>query len=153
MTTVSPDSSYQALTGSTAFLAHKVGILLTQTAEKRLAELGLNARSYFVLSVIGGESPPSQKDLSRLLSIDPTLVVALIDEMQDSGLVTRSRNPSDRRRYELRLTPKGESMLTSANDLVAEIEKDFFAPLTGDQIGQFQLMLKLLIKDRWPAKN
>ena len=143
----------QSLTDRTAFLANKIGVLLEKAAEKRLAELGLNTRTFFVLAAISGESPPSQKDLSRLLGIDPTLVVALIDELQESELVIRSRNPSDRRRYELRLTPEGYSKLARANAMMGEIEKDFFAPLTEHQLGQFRVVLQALIKDRWPPKT
>ncbi len=152
MATVSPGTTHQPLTDRTAFLANKIGILLEKAAEKRLAKLGLNTRTFFVLAAIGGESPPSQKDLSRLLGIDPTQVVALIDEMQASELVVRSRNPNDRRRYDLRLTPEGYSKLIGANAMMGEIEKDFFAPLTERQLGQFRVMLQALIKDRWPAK-
>jgi DNA-binding MarR family transcriptional regulator len=122
--------AHTPLTERTSFLAHKIGLLLLGAAEARLAELGLSARTYFVLAAIDGPDPPSQQQLSRTLSIDPTLVVALVDELQAGGLVVRDRNPQDRRRYDLRLTAEGKKALGTADEAIDGIEGQFFAPNT-----------------------
>jgi DNA-binding MarR family transcriptional regulator len=143
-------SGHKPLTERPSFLAHKIGLLLLGAAEARLAELGLSARTYFVLASINSPDPPSQRHLSRILAIDPTLVVALIDEMQTGGLVGRDRDPRDRRRYNLRLTAKGIKTLGRASEAIDGIEAEFFAPLTSRQLTEHHRYLKLLIKDRWP---
>jgi DNA-binding MarR family transcriptional regulator len=152
MKTVGAGTPYTALTGRTSFLANKIGILLIQAAESRLAELRLNARTYFILTMVGAPNSPSQIDLARMLSLNPTLVVSHIDDLQAVGLVERTRSTRDRRRYELRLTPAGVATLRRADEAVAEIEADFFAPLTERQLSQFHRMLQLLVKDRWPPQ-
>lgn len=146
-------AGHKPLTERTAFLAHKVGLLLLEAAETRLAELGLGTRTYFVLAAIDRPDSPSQQHLSRVLRIDPTLIVALIDEMQASGLVIRDRNTQDRRRYNLRLTAEGIKTLDRANEAIDQIEGQFFAPLASRQLAEYQRYLKLLIKDRWPPKG
>ena len=153
MSTVSAAGTYEALTNRVSFLANKVGSLLIQDAESQLARLQLNVRTYFILTVVADHNPPSQIELARMLNLDPTLVVAHIDGLQQSGLLTRIRSTRDRRRYELRLTPAGEDILRSTNEIVARIEKEFFAPLEPEQLEQFSHALQLLIKDRWPPRS
>src|SRR5256885_16510123 len=89
----------------TALLAHKVSCLLLREFEQELQQLNLSSRGYFVLSHIDQERPPSQQDLVRLLMIDPTSMVSLMDELEKQGFVVRLRSTTDRLRYELHLTP------------------------------------------------
>jgi DNA-binding MarR family transcriptional regulator len=144
------DSSIASLTERTAFLAHKVGQLLLERVERRLEVLGLNSRSYFVLAAVDRDVPRSQQELSRLLTIDPTTIVALVDDLEAHGHVQRSRNLRDRRRYDLTLSDGGVRALAAAHEALATVEQDFFAPLTPKQRGDLHKSLERLIVGRWP---
>lgn len=125
-------------------------MLLLQAVEQRLKELGLSSRPYFVLAGVDGAGPISQQDLSRLLSIDPTTMVALVDELERGGFVARSRNRNDRRRYDLTLTEAGSRTLAAAHAAMAAAEEEFFAPLTETQRARYHKYLELLLDGRWP---
>lgn len=147
----------QPLTSRTGYLIQKVAYLSINRFEEALTAFGLSSRSYFVLSGIaqnGDEHrPPSQQELARLLNIDPTTIVAIVDELQKLGFVTRVRSATDRRRNELLLTEDGTAAWQKANRLADETEAEFFAPLTAAQRAGLHEALLLLIKDRWPLPH
>jgi MarR family transcriptional regulator, lower aerobic nicotinate degradation pathway regulator len=132
----------------TGLLAHKVGCLLLRAFEEGLAPLKLSARGYFVLAHIDRESPPSQQDLARRLIIDPTTMVALVDELERLGFVVRLRNPGDRRRYELHLTSAGSQALATADKAMDTIETEFFGSLSAQQQREFHDLLQQLLQGR-----
>jgi MarR family transcriptional regulator, lower aerobic nicotinate degradation pathway regulator len=131
----------------TSLLAYKAGCLLLKATDDGLSPLKLSTRSYFVLAGIDRDTPPSQQDLARLLSIDPTTIVGIIDELGQLGYVTRTRNARDRRRYDLHLTPEGVSALARAHKAMDLAETGFVAPLTADQEHEFNLLLRRVVGD------
>jgi DNA-binding MarR family transcriptional regulator len=151
MAGMSPPESAAQLTQRTGYLAHKVGYLIIRDVEEALEPLKVSSRSYFVLAAVGQSPPPSQNDLARLLSIDPTTIVAVVDELERAGLIARRRNVADRRRYDLVLTPAGAETLDRAHQIADETEARFFAPLNRAQRDQLHGFLALLLQGRWPA--
>src|SRR5262249_17994750 len=59
------------------------------------------------------DSGISQRALSKLLSMLPTRVVVLVNELEKRGLVERRQKPEDRRAYGLHLTRGGHQVLAS----------------------------------------
>ncbi|MGP9022903.1 MarR family winged helix-turn-helix transcriptional regulator [Streptomyces sp. BR1] len=133
------------------YLLHKAALLLVEDAEAALGEIGLRTRYYFVLATLAGGPELSQQDLSRLLNLDPTTVVAVIDEMERNKHVERRRNPADRRRYNLILTESGREVLAAADKVVTEVESAFFGELAESENQALREMLRKMLAGRWPA--
>lgn len=144
------DPRHPPLTERTAFLANKVGQLLHEQIESGFGALGLTGRSYYALTVLERDVPKSQQELAELVMVDATTMGALIDELDERGLVARSRNKSDRRRYDLTLSDKGVETLNAANDALAAAEQNFFSPLDKTQRKTIHALLQRLLVDRWP---
>jgi DNA-binding MarR family transcriptional regulator len=138
------------LTDRTGFLAQKVGTLFLQAVGERLSELRLGNRPFFVLAGIEHAAPISQQELSRALSVDPTTMVALVDELEQGGFVQRTRNARDRRRYDLSLTDAGAKALAAAQKAMDEVEEEFFSPLTDSERRRYHVYLEKLVEGRWP---
>lgn len=139
------------LAGRTGYLLNKAALLLLEDVEHALEQVGMRSRYFFVLASLAGGPELSQQDLSRLLNLDPTTVVALVDEMEANQHVERRRNPSDRRRYNLILTEAGREMLTAADTVVTQAESAFFGMLDGAERDALRGMLGRVMEDRWPA--
>jgi DNA-binding MarR family transcriptional regulator len=139
------------LAGRTGYLLNKAALLLLEDVERALEQVGMRSRYFFVLASLAGGPDLSQQDLSRLLNLDPTTVVALVDEMERNQHVERRRNPSDRRRYNLILTEAGRESLAAADTVVSAAESDFFGPLDGGERDVLHGMLGRLLEGRWPA--
>lgn len=139
------------LVSRTGYLLHKAAVLLMQDADRALEAQGMRLRYFYVLAALEGELTLSQQDLSRLLNLDPTTMVALIDEMEQAGHVERRRNPADRRRYMLRLTDDGRVALSAAQLAVDKVEREFLASVTASDGERLRQILNKLLSDRWPT--
>ncbi|HXV93171.1 MAG TPA: MarR family transcriptional regulator [Pseudonocardia sp.] len=116
-------------------LADDVGHLMATVAQAlgshelvALHRLGLTLRSYGVLA-LAAESRLSQQQISELTGIDRTTVVAVVDELERSGLVVREPSPTDRRARLVVPTPEGAQLAERAVALVRDVEARFLAPL------------------------
>lgn len=85
-----------------------------------------------------------------MINLDPTTVVSLIDELERAGSVERRRNPADRRRYILGLTPVGRQTLVEAQAVAERAERAFFAHLSQGNRELLHEMLSGLLVHRWP---
>ena len=94
-----------------AYLLSQVGAHSSQRWHERLAPIGLDPRSVLVLRHVGAEQGRTQASLSASLSVPPSRIVAIIDDLEQRGLVERRANPSDRRAHALRLTGSGRKVL------------------------------------------
>lgn len=108
-------------------LGDRVAVVGSTALEERL---GLSGRDYTALAVISEDSPSSQQELARLMGKAPAMCVGMLDEMETAGYVERVRDPKDRRRSVVTLTPKGEDMLAKADAIAAELEADIIQGLT-----------------------
>ena len=61
--------------------------------------------------------------------IDPSSMVAVIDELEELGLAERQTHPSDRRKHAVHLTDQGRKTLQRARASAIETAKELFAPL------------------------
>ncbi|MYS84625.1 MarR family winged helix-turn-helix transcriptional regulator [Embleya scabrispora] len=148
MTSSETGARHTTLTDRTAYLTHKLDCVLLPVIESDLARLDLAARSYFVLAGIDQDTPPSQQDLARSLRLDPTTVVGVVDELEQIGYVTRMRNPADRRRYNLHLTPAGAEALARAEHEMDALEREFFSPLSADERHTLHVLLERVLEGR-----
>jgi DNA-binding MarR family transcriptional regulator len=72
-------------------------------------------------------------------------MVALIDELQEKGLVQRRQDPGDRRRNVVELTGAGRDTLQHASQAEEAAERLFLGPLPGDQAELFKQALRRLL--------
>lgn len=80
-----------------SFLLARTNALSLAAGNVALAAHGLRVRSYSVLALAASGERPSQRELADFLRLDPSQVVALIDDLQEDGLVERQPDPRDRR--------------------------------------------------------
>lgn len=148
---LSPTEAFDfPLVHRTGYLLLKAGTLLLQEAERALEAHGMRMRYFYVLAALEDDRALSQQDLSRLLNLDPTTMVTLVDEMETSGHVERHRNPADRRRYILRLTTEGRTALATASQVVDEVEGRFLAAVPEAESEQLHGILSELLTEHWP---
>ena len=82
--------SVRGSTDDLSFLLARANALSLAAGNAALAQHGLRARSYSVLALAAGDARPSQRELAELLRLDPSQVVALVDDLQRRGLVAAS---------------------------------------------------------------
>ncbi|HTF07336.1 MAG TPA: MarR family transcriptional regulator [Asanoa sp.] len=100
-----------------------------RAAETSMSPGGLRPRHLIALKLLSEHGPAGQQGLADALCLDPSNVVGLLNELEERGLVTRRRDPADRRRHIVELSPSGEDELTLAHSRFAKIEDDLFSAL------------------------
>jgi MarR family transcriptional regulator, lower aerobic nicotinate degradation pathway regulator len=108
---------------------------------RSLAESGLRWADYAVLHHLAAGGPAAQRELAAALRIQPSNIVALLDELQRRGLLKRSPDPVDRRRHRVELTPHGRAALKRAMVAAKAAEADLLAPLSAAERREFRTLL------------
>src|SRR5882762_5405897 len=85
-----------------------------RAAETTMAPGGLRPRHLIALKLLSERGPANQQGLSEALSLDPSNVVGLLNELEERGLITRRRDRADRRRHIVELSALGEDELALA---------------------------------------
>lgn len=111
-----------------------------------LAEpLGIHGRHFSVLAVLGEEKPLAQVEMGERLGIDRNTMTLLLDDLEARGLVTRRRDPRDRRAHLVSLTDAGRDVLAQSTALARRTNEEVFAPLSADERGQLHALLSRLL--------
>lgn len=79
------------------------------------------------------------------MGIDRTTMVALIDDLQERGLVQRRQDPDDRRKNVVELTRVGLDIVRQATRAGDQAERVFLSALSADEAEQFRKTLRTLL--------
>jgi DNA-binding MarR family transcriptional regulator len=133
-----------ALMERLSFLLKQAFALMDAATERELAQLSVNGREFAVLTLVDAEGAASQQRLAARIGVDRTTMVALIDALEEKRLVTRRRDPSDRRAYIVEATPAGRNTLQGALKAVKVAEQQALASLTATEAAAFKQTLQRL---------
>jgi DNA-binding MarR family transcriptional regulator len=112
---------------------HSFGFLLTDLArlfraefDRRISEsgLGLTAGEARALAHIARAEGERQSVIAERLNVEAMSLSAMIDRLEARGLVTRKRDPADRRAKCISLTSSADEMLTHVTAIAREISND-----------------------------
>ncbi|WP_136706103.1 MarR family transcriptional regulator [Agromyces sp. H66] len=127
-----------------AFLLARANALSLAQANAAAATHGLKVRSYTVLAIAVSDTRPTQRELAEFLRLDPSQIVALVDELESRALVRREPDPSDRRANVVVATDEGRATYASAHATVADSERAIFAALSAEERTTLMEMLRRL---------
>jgi DNA-binding MarR family transcriptional regulator len=111
----------------------------------------LRPRHLIALRLLGEHGPMTQHDLGVALSLDASNVVGLLNELEERGLITRRRDPADRRRHIVELSPAGPGDAAQACDQLGQVEDDLFRTLTGDERQTLYVLLARAVESLAPG--
>ncbi len=94
---------------------------------------GLRPRHLVALTLLRDHGAATQQALAEALRLDPSNLVGLLNDLEARGLVTRRRDPDDRRRHIVELAPAGLTTLHGAEQRLAAVENKVLGALTVDE--------------------
>jgi DNA-binding MarR family transcriptional regulator len=112
------------------FLIAQLGMEVTRRFGLIMSEVGLEPRQWSLLRAVADAEGQSQNALGDSLSIPPSSMVALVDQLEERGLVERRPDPVDRRSRRLYITPKGRHVIEDAWELAVGFERRLCAGFT-----------------------
>jgi DNA-binding MarR family transcriptional regulator len=110
-----------------------LGALVTDRFTEKIADLDLKPKHVGVLTALAVGRPASQQELAAMMKVAPSLMVSLADHLEALGAIGRTRDPQDRRRMVLELTPAGKKLLAKCSALAAEVDDEVAASLGADE--------------------
>lgn len=122
----------ETVSGSFAFLIGKLGQFATQRFAEEIAPLGLRPRHCGLLAMLVGENS-AQLNIATALKVSNSVVVNMLDELEELGAVRRVREV-DRRRHRIELTEHGRALAAKAARIANDLDEELLAPLTRPQI-------------------
>ncbi|MEV6562765.1 MarR family winged helix-turn-helix transcriptional regulator [Nocardia sp. NPDC051756] len=131
-----------------AFGLAQLGAHATQRFSERIAEIGLTPPEVGILRMIAADPGRSQRSLAAALGVVPSRVVALIDPLDNKGLIERRRSATDRRNHELHLTPAAGKLLARLATVAVAHETELTAALSDAEYRQFADLLDRLVAAR-----
>lgn len=133
----------ESLAGYVSYLLRRVHAQFSATVDGT----GTDSRDFLVLDALTGQDWASQLDLAERLGINRTIMVQVIDRLEDRGEVQRTRNPDNRRQYVLSLTDRGRGALGSMRRAVAERDAQLTAVLTREERARLDELLARLLPE------
>lgn len=106
-----------------AFLLSQVGIHAARQFAERIAEVGLQPPLFRVLNLVDAAEGRSQQAIGEAIEVPASRMVALVDELEQRGLVERRPDPADRRVRALFLTRKGRETLARGREIAKQHER------------------------------
>ena len=128
------------------FLLGRIGKLASRRFAKALENTGLKPPHAGVLMTLHQRGPMTQQALGDLLHVDPSNLVGILNELEDNGLAVRRRDPDDRRRHIVEISPKGLDQVAGIEDVVSEVEDGLLAGLDADERAQLQRLLARVVE-------
>jgi DNA-binding MarR family transcriptional regulator len=126
---------------------------LAKQAYRRSNEqsLGMHLRHLVALSYVRDHSGGPQQELADALCMDANNVVLLLNELEDLGFVARRRDPDDRRRHLVDLTPAGLSALSEAEREQERVEDEILRGLDAAERATLRRLLSSALYDVEPT--
>lgn len=125
-----------------AYLLKRAQVELDSLHGENLAPYGISARELAVLMLLDAREPESQQQASKRLGVDRTTMVALIDALENKGLVVRRADAEDRRRNVIALTGSGRNTLRQAARASDQAEQRLLAELDEAESAQLRDLLR-----------
>src|SRR5882762_10210344 len=114
--------------------------LMTQISKgihRRTSEelLGMRLKQFMLLGYVRdhGNGGVSQQELESALLIDANSVVLLLNELEAAGFSVRKRDPNDRRRHLVELTPAGRLAVDRAEKARESLEDAILADFSAEE--------------------
>ena len=112
------------------FRLRRVNQALAREFSRATGDYGLREGEFTALATVASNPGISQNDICRVTGLDKTAAVAVIDDLERRGWITRARAADDRRRHVLHIAPAGQRALADLVERTREIEDRVLAALT-----------------------
>jgi DNA-binding MarR family transcriptional regulator len=120
------------LVESPAFLLARLGVGLKTRVFKEFEQVGFSPYHYSVLALLEEGARETQATIADALQLDRSMLVGILDTLEEKRLIERRRDITDRRRHLVSLTSAGKRQLARFRTIVQRVEDEFLAPLDAD---------------------
>ena len=131
-----------------AFLLAQLGAHAAARFAERIAGLDLTPPQAGLLRAVSATPGQSQQALARQLGTPPSRLVALVDDLDERGVLERRRNLEDRRLHALYVTDTGAALLQKIGQVARAHEHAVCASLDPAERNQLRALLARIAEEQ-----
>jgi DNA-binding MarR family transcriptional regulator len=130
---------------------------LDRLTDRTVGVFGINTGEFRLLLLMHRQAPGTRLSagaLAERLNLSSSAMTNRLDRLEERGLITRERDPEDRRSVLASITPQGEDVVSQAVEQQAKKESDFLGTLKPEEQRRLNALLRSLIleiEDREPT--
>jgi MarR family transcriptional regulator for hemolysin len=140
------------VTGMGPPTSEPIGLQVTRTAkvlsrafDKSLAEVGGSLTVWLVLAELQGQVHGRQRELAEAVGIEGPTLTHHLNRMEAAGLVTRRRDPENRRVHRVELTDDGQAAFFGLLDTVVAFDDRLRAGFSDGELATLRDFLERLV--------
>ncbi|MER9494219.1 MarR family winged helix-turn-helix transcriptional regulator [Mesorhizobium sp. M0320] len=126
--------------------------LVAQAFDAALVEAGGTLPVWLTLLSVKSSELANQRELAGMIGIQGATLTHHLNAMEAQGLLTRRRDPENRRVHLVELTQAGETMFLKLRAAALIFDKRLRAGLPDDRLAEFAEVLAALRANVAPAK-
>jgi DNA-binding MarR family transcriptional regulator len=119
----------------------KLGRITVHRFTEALEPFGIRPRHVAALIELRDRGELTQQSLCGQLHLDPTNLVAILNELEQRGYATRRRDPEDRRRHIVEVSKKGIAVIEKVSEVMDGVEEDLLEGLAPAEREQLATLL------------
>lgn len=141
-----PRAERAAVLSESVEMLHQIFQAVDLFSRQALRDFGVSGPQIWALRMIGDAKVATMGHLAQEMHLHMSTVTGIIDRLESAQLVTRDRSASDARIMELRLTPKGRSILARSPEPPRSKAARGLGRLTPAELARVHSALQLLAK-------
>jgi MarR family transcriptional regulator for hemolysin len=125
-----------------------IGLHLARTArsvsrafDNALAQAGGSVPVWLVLISLKSQPVRNQRELAEAVGVREATLTHHLNSMDEQGLITRRRDPANRRVHLVELTEAGEAAFQRLRGAATAFDQRLRAGLSGDEVSQLEALL------------
>lgn len=128
-----------------AVLLAKLSKTVYRKSEEALS--GMSLKDYIALAKLDDRGVPQQR-LAESLGMDENNLVLLLNGLEAAGLIARRRDPDDRRRHFVGITPRGKKVREGAEHAMATVEEDLLQALSSSERATLHQLVRRILESQ-----
>jgi MarR family transcriptional regulator, transcriptional regulator for hemolysin len=122
----------------------RVSRVVSRAFDEALTEAGGSLPVWLVLISLKSGQLASQRELADAVGVRSATLTHHLDAMESAGLVTRRRDPQNRRLHLVELTPAGDALFLRMRDAALAFDERLRTGLSERDVGQLETLLTRL---------
>ena len=122
---------------------------LSKTVYRKTEEAlpGMSVKDYMALTNLDDRGVPQQR-LAESLHMDENNLVLLLNGLEAAGSIARRRDPDDRRRHIVEITPRGKKVLERAEHGMDKLEQELLSALSPSERTTLKQLVRRVLESQ-----